>query len=231
LLHLLYKPLQQRYFPYRYSLLDLGIITIAVLGFYLWFVDSPPSLLRSFTMLTVAWVVLLLGIELLSFSLLSFVILLLLALFPLLISSLGFWFSVAGVFYIFLLLQWTKGHNIWLINLLYIPFGIFLFMLPAVHSVFGVTALWQLLSPFLSLLFIVFYPLVIALHLVGYGGVLDDLLLWLFSLPSIEKESILSIEFFGVYILLSLLAIKSRVALLSVFLMALLYFCYLYLFI
>jgi len=231
LLHLFYRPLQQRYFPYRYSLLDLGLITVVLLGFYLWFVGSPPSLVRSFTMLSIAWVLLLLGIELVSFYLLGFVILLLLALFPLLISSLGFWFSVAGVFYIFLLLHWTKDHNKWLINLLYIPFGIFLLMLPIVHTVFGVTTLWQLLSPLLSLLFIPFYPLAIALHLVGFGGVLDDSLIKLFALPKMAIESILSIEMVLGYLLVSIFSIGSRIFFVLTLLLALLYFGYLYLFI
>jgi len=47
ILAILYRPLQQRYFPYRMMLLDMGIVTLIALGYYLWFVDSPPSLMKS----------------------------------------------------------------------------------------------------------------------------------------------------------------------------------------
>jgi len=64
----------------------------------------------------------------------------LLLLFPSLFVSLGFWLSVSGVFYIFLLLQYSKGYHKWFITLLVIPVGIFLLMLPVVHTVFGTTS-------------------------------------------------------------------------------------------
>jgi competence protein ComEC len=104
-------------------------------------------------------------------------------------------------------------------------------MLPIVHTVFGVTTLWQLLSPLLSLLFIPFYPLVIALHCIGFGGVLDDSLIKLFTLPKVAIESILSIEMVLGYLLVSIFAIGSRIFFVLTLLLALLYFGYLYLFI
>ena len=60
-------------------------------------------------------------------------------------------------------------------------------MLPVVHMIFPVTSVYQLLSPLLSIVFIPFYPFVMLLHLLGMGGLLDNVLLWLFSLP---KESV-----------------------------------------
>ena len=154
-----------------------------ILGIYVWFVDFPPSLLRSYAMVFVGWGVLLLGMELLSFTFLASVFLLLCFIFPSLLVSLSFWLSVAGVFYIFLLLQYTKHWNKWLITFIVIPVGIFLLMLPIVHAIFGVTSIYQLLSPLLSLLFVPFYPLVMVLHIVGWGDVFDGVLLGLFSLP------------------------------------------------
>jgi len=209
---LLYRPLQQRYFPYRYSLLDIGVVTLLLLGFYVWFVGAPPSLLRSYVMMLVGWVVILLGIELLSFTFLTTVALVLLLLFPVLIVSLSFWLSVMGVFYIFLLLRYAKEVNGWIISLLFIPLGIFLLMLPIVHGIFGMTTAYQLLSPLLSLLFILFYPLVILLHLLGMGGLLDGGLVWLFSLPSEGAEKLLPIWATLLYMGLSLWAIWSRKA-------------------
>jgi competence protein ComEC len=158
-------------------------------------------------MVLVGWLVLLLGIELLSFTFLATILLILIVLFPPLLVSLSFWLSVSGVFYIFLLLQYTKEYNKWLITTIFIPFGIFILMLPIVHYIFGVTSSYQLLSPLLSLLFIPFYPLVILLHLVGFGGVFDNILLQLFALPQESVENILPLWMTAVYVALSVGAI------------------------
>ncbi len=214
-LALLYRQAQKRWFPYRFVLLDMGLLTLGILWGYLWFVGYPPSLLRSYAMLLIAWVLLLIGIKLISFKFLGFVVMLLLALFPSLIVSLGFWFSVSGVFYIYLILYWSEGSESWIgdkrvISFFSIPLGIFILMLPVVHGFFGLTSSWQLLSPTLSLLFILFYPLVIGLHLIGWGGILDDSLLWLFDLPSSYQEHFLSLWVLFFYLLLSLASIWSR---------------------
>jgi competence protein ComEC len=207
LLLFFYKPLQQKFFPYRYALIDVGLVVILLLSIYLWFVNFPASLVRSYAMLLVAWFVLVLGIELISFTFLTTILLTLVTIFPSFLVSLGFWLSVLGVFYIFLLLQYTKEYNKWLITMLFIPFGIFVLMLPVVHHIFAFTSLYQLLSPLLSLLFILFYPLVMFLHLLGYGGVFDNILLQLFALPQESVENILPLWMTAVYVALSIGAI------------------------
>ncbi len=191
LLLLLYRPLQQHYFPYRFALFDVGLVVMCILGLYVWFVGSPPSLLRSYAMVLIGWSVLLMGIELLSFTFLVSVFLILGLIAPSLWVSLGFWLSVAGVFYIFLLLQYTQTWNRWLITLVVIPLGIFLLMLPIVHAVFGATSLYQLFSPLLSILFIAFYPLAMVVHLLGYGDIFDTSLMALFSMPESGTQSLL----------------------------------------
>ncbi len=191
LLLLFYRPLQQKRFPYRFALLDVGSVTMILLGVYLWFVDFPPSLVRSYAMVLVGWAVILMGVELLSFKFLTSIVLALIALFPSLLVSLSFGLSIAGVFYIFLLLQYSKQYGKWMISLFFIPVGIFLLMLPVVHMIFGMTSGYQLLSPILSLLFIPFYPLVMLLHLLGQGDLPDGGLLWLFSLPKESTEYLL----------------------------------------
>ena len=210
LLLLIYRPAQQKLFPYRHALFDVGLVAMVLLALYLWFVDFPPSLVRSYAMVLVGWVVLLLGIELLSFTFLTTILLSLVVLFPPLLVSLSFWLSVAGVFYIFLLLQYTKEYNKWVITLFFIPFGIFILMLPVVHHIFGVTSNYQLLSPLLSLLFIPFYPLVMFLHLTGFSGVLDSALLWLFSLPEESTDNILPLWMMLVYVSLSIGSIWNK---------------------
>jgi len=228
LLLLLYRPVQQKYFPYRQALFDVGLVTMVLLGIYVWFVGFPPSLVRSYAMVLVGWGVLLLGMELLSFTFLTTILLSLVVLFPSLLVSLSFWLSVAGVFYIFLLLQYTQESNAKVISFIFIPFGIFILMLPVVHGIFGMTSDYQLLSPLLSILFVPFYPFVMLLHLLGIGGIFDTYLLWLWSLPTQSFESLL--PWWGVlgYIGVSLMAIWHRKVFYVVLGLAMVYAGYLF---
>lgn len=231
ILYFFYRPFQQKFFPYRHALFDIGIVAMIGLGVYLWFVDFPPSLVRSYAMVCVGWVVILLGMELLSFVFLATICLSLVALFPSLLVSLSFWLSVAGVYYIFLILLYTKEYSPWLISFIFIPFGIFIFMLPVVHYIFGVTSVYQLLSPLLSILFVPFYPLVILLHLLGYGEMFDGMLLSLFSLPMQSEYHFLPMWFLVGYVALSFGAIWSRKVFYFTFSFAMLYMIYLFIFI
>jgi competence protein ComEC len=228
---LLYAVLQQRFFPYRHALFDVGLIGMVFLGVYVWFVDYPPALLRSYAMVLVGWMAVLLGMELLSFSFLATITLVLSALFPSMLVSLSFWLSVAGVFYIFLVLQYSKGVKLWVVSLLFMPLGIFVLMLPIVHPVFGVTSVYQLLSPFISMAFVPFYPLAIGLHLLGYGGVFDGALLWLFHLPKQSTEHLLPLWSLGVYVGLSLWAVWSKRAFYLLCTLALVYALFLFVFV
>jgi len=209
LLRPLYRLFQQRYFPYRFDLHDVGFLVLMLLAWYVWFVDAPPSLLRSYAMMMGGWILLVVGVELLSFTFLSMIVLLLLVIFPKMLLSLAFWFSVSGVFYIFLLLKhFAQLNKYWMT--LFITFGIFLLMLPIVHMVFPVVNLLQLTSPFLSLIFMLFYPLSMGLHLLGIGDLLDSLLIKLFSLRSTETLFTLPFEYGWSYLVLSAFAISSK---------------------
>ena len=183
---------------------------MVILGFYLWLTGFPPSLVRSFAMLLVGWGMVLMGIELISFTFLSTITMVLLALFPALVVSLGFWLSVVGVFYIFLILSYCQKSSTKLVAFVCIPVGIFVLMQPLVHGVFGVTSPWQLLSALLSIGFIVFYPLAMVLHLLGMGGILDGGLTYLFALPFASEEHLLPAWVVAGYLLLSVAAIGRR---------------------
>jgi len=98
----IYSFFQDRYFPYRNAKFDLFIIVVFILLAYLLFLDKPPSLLRSFAMLVVGFVLYDRGIKIISMQTLFVTVILLLSFFPKLLFSLGFWLSVSGVFYIFL---------------------------------------------------------------------------------------------------------------------------------
>jgi len=226
---LCYRFFQQRYFPYRYALLDVGMAAILLLGVYVWFVGAPPSLLRAYVMIVAGWMMLLLGIELLSFGFLATIAFLLLFLSPALSVSLGFWLSLSGVFYIFLLLQYARHSPKLTVTLLLIPVGIFLLMLPVTHLFFGTTSPCQLLSPLLSLLFIPFYPMAMLVHLIGSGAWFDSSLIWLFSLPDGGEEQMLSWPMAAGYLLLSLAAVLSRKAYLLLWIAAVGYALYLFL--
>jgi len=209
LLRPFYSFFQQKYFPYRFDLLDIGLVVLLILASYVWFVGSPASLLRSYLMLLMGWLFLLLGVELITLSFLSTVTLILLVIFPKLLLSVAFWFSIVGVFYIFLIIQHFSELNKYLLSVLISAF-LFILLLPIVHTFFSLTTILQLLSPFLSLIFSIFYPLVIALHILGIGGVFDGLLLKLFYLHSKETELLISFWWAGSYLLLSFLAFYSK---------------------
>jgi len=227
ILNPIYRFFQKQYFPYRFNLIDIGLLILIILGFFVWSVDSPASLVRSYIMMIITWVLLVFGIELLSFSFLITAVLIIILFFPKMLLSLAFWFSVAGVFYIFLLLQRFNKSNRVLMTLI-ISFGIFILMLPIVHIIFPTTSLYQLYSPFLSLAFTIFYPFSIFLHIIGHGGLFDNLLINLFTLKSITIDIKLPL-FYGVgYILLSIGSIYSKRLFYLLFLVATLFMGYIF---
>jgi len=209
LLSLLYRPIQQRYFPFRYRFADVGAVAMVLLGVYVWFVGAPPSLIRSYAMVVAGWLMLIFALSLVRFDFLFVVTGILLFLFPHLAVSLGFWFSVAGVFYIFLLLKY--GEDIHPLAMLFgvIPVGMFILMLPVVHAFFPTVSKCQLLSPLLSVLFTPFYPLSMSMHALGYGGAFDGILESLFTLEC--ETTTLEVPLWALvgYLLISAAAMKS----------------------
>ena len=200
-----YRFFQKRYFPYRFELLDLGFIVAIVLGAYLIFTDFPPSLVRAYGMFFIGWLLVLFGVSIFTYRFLFFVVMVLIAIDPRLLFSLGFFFSVCGVFYIYMVLDWFKGSSKAVITLA-ITTWVFIAMLPITHYFFPLTSYYQLISPILTLLFSIFYPVALFLHTVGFGDLATftiptDLHSWDFTTPT---------WFYYSYILLSLLAIDDR---------------------
>ncbi len=212
ILYIPYRAFQQKYFPWRNRNIDLGFITLIILLIFVLFTGAPPALTRSYVMLAIGWFILILGLELISFQFLAFAMLVILAFAPKLIASLGLLLSFSGVFYIFLVIKWLKDYPAWFITLVGIPVGIFLLMFPIGHYFFGNTTIWQLMSPPLSVLFIVFYPLVAILHLFGIGGVFDTPLQVLFSLPAESIKVAMPTPIILAYIVVSIEAIFSKKA-------------------
>ena len=178
--HLVYKPLHQRYLPFRNRSKDVMIVTIIILFAYVALLDFTPSLLRAFGMILIGFILYDRGMKIVSFASLSVTVLLLLALFPDLLFTLGFWLSVLGVFMIFLLLQHFSHLKKWQLFLL-LHWLVFILMIPFIIFIFKEVSMGQLLSPLLSMVFILFYPLSVFLTAIGFGNALDGILIWLLS--------------------------------------------------
>jgi competence protein ComEC len=210
LFYLLFSPvyhyLQRRYFPYRNRRFDLSMVILLLLFWYVWLLDFTPSLIRSFVMLLLGFYLLHRHVRILSFEVLAVSVLLILALKPTLLFSIGFWFSVSGIFYIYLFLHYFKSYPKWFIFIM-INIWVYLAMMPIVHFIFVDFSWWQLLSPLLSILFGLFYPVAMLLHLLGLGDMMDALLLKLFALQGEVMVLKTPLWFLALYIFASLLAI------------------------
>ncbi len=204
-----YSFFQNRYFPYRNKHFDLTMTILAILFLYMYMLDFIPSLLRSFVMLFYGFFLFHRHFKIVSFEVLFVTVLTILALFPNFLFSIGFWFSVCGVFYIYLFLHHFSHLKKWLI-VIYLNIWVYILMIPIVHLFFGVFSFHQLYSPILSILFSVFYPLEILLHLLGHGDLLDSYILTLLN----QKAEIFYFKtplwYLVIYLVLSIGAIYKK---------------------
>jgi len=87
----------------------------------------------------------------------------------------------------------------------------FLLMQPIVHAIFGQTSPYQLLSIPLELVYVIFYPAMMFLHTIGFGGLIDGWIIWLLNFaPSELKDSILPWYLLILYVFLSVASIFNR---------------------
>ncbi len=205
----IYHPFHINFFPYRNSRFDLGIIVMALLFAYMSMLEYPISMLRSFGMMIALFFLLIRHIRVISFETLGVVVLLLIALYPRLLFSVAFWFSVSGIFYIYLFLYHFKNLKGWKLALV-LNFWVFWMMLPIVHYIFDKWTPLQLLSPFLTIGFALFYPIELLLHLVGYGGILDEPLITLLNMDTTIYHLKSATPYLVLFVLTSLLAIRYR---------------------
>jgi competence protein ComEC len=149
------------------------------------------------------------NIKILSFQTLLIVVLFIIAIFPKLLFSLSLWFSVAGVFYIYLFIQYFKNLNKY-VAFIFFNIWIYLAINPITHYFFGTTSLVQLFSPLFTVGFSLFYPLELFLHFVGFGGILDSVIkMWLLSRPE-TYEVFTPLWLFISYLVISFFAISSQ---------------------
>lgn len=209
LANLFYKPLHKRFIPYRNRTRDIMLLTIVLVFTYVAFLDFTPSLLRAFGMMLIGFILFDRGIKLISFSSLAVTVTLLLALFPDLLFALGFWLSVLGVFNLFLILKYFETVKKWQLFLL-LHILVFILMLPWIVFIFGGFSLGQLLSPVLSMLFILFYPLSILAMSMGFADIFDLSLVQLFSLGFSGYTLNYSWWMFGIYVVLLIASMRSK---------------------
>jgi len=208
-IHIIYNKIHQTFFPYRNKRFDILIIVSIILFSYLLFVDLVPSLLRAFVMFIFGLFLLRNNIKILSFETLLIIVLFIIALFPKLLFSLSLWFSIAGVFYIFLFLHYFKNINKYIQFLLF-NFWIYGAFNPIVHFFFKTTTLEQLYSPILTLLFTIFYPLVAFLHIIGIGGLFDTIILNIMQLNITTYLEPTPLWFFIFYLVVSFYSIINK---------------------
>ena len=209
ILHFVYNKIHQTVFPYRNKKFDLMIVISILLLSYLIFIDLPASLLRAFTMYIFALFLLRSNIKIISFETLLIVVIFIIVLFPKLLFSLSLWFSIAGVFYIFLFIKYLNGLNK-LLQLIIFNFWIYLIINPITHYFFATTSLEQLYSPLLTLMFSVFYPISIILHFFNVGGIFDIYLENIFTTNINSLEVLTTHWFFICYLLVSVLSVIKK---------------------
>ena len=206
-----YTYLHKKYFLYRNKKYDLLLISISFLFFYLILTNVVPSLLRAFVMFVFAIFLLRYNIKLFSYTTLFIVFLIVISPFPKYFFSLGFWFSIIAVFYIFLFLQYFSKLNKYLQIILF-NLWMFLIFNPIVHFYFPQTSYEQFLSPLITILFTFFYPFEIFAHIfdfaIYFDGFIKKFLYWDMYVYNVETP----FYFFIVYLMFSLASIFYKKA-------------------
>jgi competence protein ComEC len=185
----IYRWVQERYFPYRHGNRDLFFVVLGLLFFYLWALEFIPPMMRSLGMLCVGYFLHDRGIKIISFQTLLIALGILLAFFPKLFFSLGFWFSSFGVLSIFIFVRYYEYWKPWQIFLA-LHIWCYLVMLPISLSIFGMFGFWHIGSIPLALIFNIYYPVVLALHLTPWGDWFDPYLIALFNAGDYHTVSI-----------------------------------------
>ena len=197
-----YRFLQQRFFPYRSYHRDSFFVIFILLFSYLAFLEYPPSLLRALSMFGIGFLLYDRGYKVFTMQTLFVSVMLLLAFLPRLFFQVGFWLSVAGVFYIFLFLILFRGLSFWKTVFL-LPFWIYGAMLPFSLALFGNFSFLHPLSIVWSFIFNFFYPLSIVVHLAGFGNLLDSLVQWFLSFEVLTQKVVFPMWWLELYVAFS----------------------------
>lgn len=204
-----YRFAQSRWFPWRHGRRDLFVAAAFVLIGYASFLGGVPSVLRALAMMLIGFFLYDRGIRVLNLQTLLIALTILLAFWPRLLFSVGFWLSAAGVFYIFLFLRAFNGRkkvfhfvglHVW-VYVMMLPWGLYLF--ESFSLLHPISIVW-------TMAFVLFYPTVLLAHLIGEGSLLDPLLLALLQSGDTGASVSLSPWSAGAFLLLSLFAFESQ---------------------
>jgi competence protein ComEC len=185
------------------------MVISSVLLLYMLFLDTPPSLLRAFVMLMIGFTLYERGFEIISMQTLFLTIIFILAFFPRLFFSIGFWLSISGVFYIFLFFIHFK-HISKTMQFLIIPFWVYIFMLPFSIAIFGNFSIYHPLSIITTILFTLFYPLSIVFHTVGFCDLFDKAIKYLITLKVHDTKLDIGVQILTPYIFLSFVSVFKK---------------------
>ena len=172
-----YRYFQARFFPWRSAKFDISVVIFALLFGYLFVLDFAPSYLRSLAMGVFGFILLVRNLRITSFGNLFIIVAFLIALFPSLLFSIGFYFSCLGVFYIFAYCAHFWGKFGTFIDTILLNLFVFLAMNLPVYFFFETISAGQLAVIPISFAFVVFYPISVILHAFGAGGLLDEYLI------------------------------------------------------
>ena len=209
IIYIPYSFVHKKFMPYRNIKFDIIVLSMILMFFYLMLVSFVPSLLRAFLMLLLATFFLRNNIKVLSFQTLALTLILLLAFFPKLVFSISLWFSISAVFYIFLYIKYFKNLSK-ISSFLFFNVWIFLVFNPIVHFLFPSTSYEQLLSPIITLGFVLFYPLELLLHIIGYSSFLDTYIIKFLNYDINSFSVYTPFWFFLSYIFVSLYSVFNK---------------------
>ncbi len=228
ILYFPYSFFHQRFFSYRNKKYDLILISLVILFYYLILTDIIPSLLRAFVMLVITIYFLRSNIKIVSYTNLFFTFLIVVALFPKFLFSLGFWFSIIAVFYIFLFIQYFKNLNKYF-QIIFFDFWMFLVFNPIVHFYFPQTTYEQFLSIPINILFAIFYVFEIIAHIFGFAiyfdGFIKDFLSYQMNVFNVETP----LYFLLIYMVLSFASVFNKKVFICLNILMVIFNFYLYL--
>ena len=223
-----YSFIHQKYFPYRNKKFDLILISIIFLFYYLILTDIIPSLFRAFVMLILGVFLLRYNIKIVSYMNLFFTFLIVIALFHKFLFSLGFWFSIIAVFYIFLYIQYFKNLNKYF-QIIFFDLWMFLVFNPIVHLYFPQTSYEQFLSIPINILFPIFYIFEIIAHIFGFSSYFDSYIKAFLDYKIASFEVTTSIYFIVFYAFISVVSVFNKKAFFVLNALVILFNLYLYL--
>lgn len=223
-----YSFIHQQYFPYRNKKFDLIIVSIIFLFYYLILTDIIPSLFRAFVMLVLGVFLLRYNIKIVSYMNLFYTFLIVIAFFPKFLFSLGFWFSIIAVFYIFLYIQYFKNLNKYF-QIVFFNLWMFLVFNPIVHLYFPQTSYEQFLSIPINILFPIFYIFEIIAHIFEFSGYFDSYIKAFLDYKIVSFDVSTPIYFIVFYAFISVVSVFNKKAFFVLNALVVLFNLYLYL--